>query len=186
MHTFRVLKGRKSDRMHGCRARFSDFALRYGPLLRYDPWCGQAGAACDQPPGGLNPTDSWRLSPMGCSPASFGGSAAQTAGDSGPGRAGPGTGGLFGAVAVGWGYARARPGLEPAAFSGMSRSAGAMRGPGRAWNRRPFRGCRGRLGLCAGPAGPGRKRPGEPPGAAGAPDYPSRCSRNLSARESIF
>ena len=36
MHTFRVLKGRKSDRMHGCRARFSGFAF-VGTIPRASP-----------------------------------------------------------------------------------------------------------------------------------------------------
>ena len=150
--------------MHGYRARFSGFAPRYAPLLRYDPWCGQAGAARDQPPGGLNPTDSWRLSPMGGnSPASFGGSAAQTAGDSGPGRA-LNPVGLFGAVAAGWGRACFGLGLEPAASSGHLRSAGAMQGPG--WPGRT-----GRAGT-AGRASGGGRGPGH---RAIRSDAPETC-----------
>ena len=225
MHTFRVLKGRKSDRIHGCRARFSGFAL-VGTIPRNLPVSGlflglrhavrpstavrplvrATGAARDQAPGGLNPTDFRGLSPMGFSPASFSGSASQT-GD----------------------YPVARPGLEPATSSGRLR-------PGGDWPRQSFRGCRGRLGtagaardrpvrgrarsagawnpavfsgavaggrarrrpcmgLKAGPERPGAPpgRPGEAPRGGresrpgdGEPGYPFRCSRNLSARESIF
>lgn len=123
------------------------------------------------------------------------------------GPAGPGTGDLFGASAAG-------RGLASAVFSGLSRPAGhggGCTGPtgpgpgtlGRGLEPRSlFGGCRGGPGPAeamhglkgrsrtagSSPRAAGRSpqgRPGEPAGG-GAPGYPFRCSRNLSARESIF